>query len=67
MTEGNRLAYFFAFLLAVLTNRGIRTVGLTNCTFSLISRGLGSRAGRVQYHSLSLQVFFLVIVYARIA
>ncbi len=35
MTEGNRLAYFFAFLLAVLTNRGIRTVGLTNCTFLL--------------------------------
>ncbi|RWV93492.1 hypothetical protein GW17_00044046 [Ensete ventricosum] len=30
MTEGNRLADFFAFLLAVLTNRGIRTVGLTN-------------------------------------
>lgn len=40
MTEGNRLAYFFAFLLAVLTNRGIRTVGLTNCTFSLISLDL---------------------------
>ena len=51
MTESHRLAYFFsflqrvrnfgfAFLLAVLTNRGIRTVGLTNCTFSLISLDL---------------------------
>lgn len=30
MTEGNRLADFFAFILAVLTNRGIRTVGFTN-------------------------------------